>query len=129
MLRLAVAVGLAAASLTPAVLSTAFADQTPEQQQLRITGTYHSNYDDVTLSQDGNRVYGTYVCCGGGTIEGKIIEGRAIRYVWRQPSGWGMGMWKIGKGSLEGTWGTNQSETDGGRWDLQRVTSKPQIAK
>jgi hypothetical protein len=93
-----------------------------------VTGSYHSNYDDVKLFQDGNRIRGTYVCCGGGTIEGKIIEGRTIKYVWRQPSGWGRGVWTIESGHLGGTWGTADNETDGGSWDLKRFT-KTQIAQ
>ena len=35
----------------------------------QISGRYDSNWDAVQLVQDGDRVRGTYVCCGGGTIE------------------------------------------------------------
>jgi len=93
-----------------------------------VTGSYHSNWDDVKLVQDGDRVHGTYVCCGGGTIDGRIIEGRTLRYVWRQPSGWGMGVWTIEPGHLDGTWGVGQNETNGGRWDLAKLGLKSQIA-
>jgi hypothetical protein len=97
-------------------------------QSRRVTGTYHSNWDDVTLVQDGDRVHGTYVCCGGGTIEGRIIEGRTLRYMWRQPSATGMGVWRISDGRLDGTWGSGQSDSDGGRWDLTIAKPKSQIA-
>jgi len=93
-----------------------------------VTGSYHSNWDDVKLVQEGDRVYGTYVCCQGGTIEGRIIEGRVLHYVWRQPGGWGHGVWTIDGDHLEGTWGWNRSETDGGRWDLARIGRRNQIA-
>jgi len=86
--------------------------------QVNISGSYRSSWGDVRLSQDGNRVDGTYVCCGGGTIEGRIIEDRTIRYLWRQPGGWGQGVWTIGAGKLDGTWGVQHHESDGGRWDL-----------
>src|SRR5690242_8809908 len=109
--RLIVVVALAFGSVAVAV--------TPAK--VDVTGTYHSNYDDVKLVQDGDRVHGTYVCCGGGTIEGRIIEGRTLRYEWRQSDWQGMGVWTIGQGHLDGTWGTDQSASDGGRWDLQRI--------
>jgi hypothetical protein len=83
-----------------------------------ISGRYNSNWDEVRLTQDGDRVHGTYVCCGGGTIEGRIIEGRTVRYRWKQPGGEGMGVWTIEGDQLRGTWGWNRDDDDGGRWDL-----------
>ncbi len=123
--RLAVAMLLVV--VAPYVVSNALATEPPRQRQVEVTGTYESNWDLVTLRQDGDRVTGTYVCCGGGTIEGKIIEGRTLRYVWRQPGGWGLGVWNISSGRLDGTWGVQQHESNGGRWDL-RQRSKSQIA-
>jgi hypothetical protein len=91
------------------------------QPKVDVTGSYHSNWDDVQLVQDGNRVHGTYVCCGGGTIEG-TIRGRILRYHWESPAGGvGNGVWLIESTRLEGTWGSNKSDRDGGRWDLWRV--------
>jgi len=116
-------------AFAPLIVSKAFATETPQRQQVSVTGNYESNWDAVSLVQDGDRVYGKYVCCGGGTIEGKIIEGRTLRYIWRQPGGWGMGVWNIRPARLEGTWGGNQSESNGGRWDLVMTRSKSQIAK
>ena len=125
--RLAVVVLLVV--VAPYVVSNALATETPRQRQVNVTGTYDSNRDKVTLGQDGDRVSGTYVCCGGGTIEGKIIEGRTLRYVWRQPGGWGLGVWNIAPGRLDGTWGVQQHESNGGRWDLTLTRSKSQIAQ
>jgi hypothetical protein len=89
--------------------------------QVDVTGDYASNWDDVRLVQEGSYVHGTYVCCGGGTIEGRIYEGRVIRYHWKQPAAEGEGVWEImPSGRLEGTWGSGQSDDDGGRWDLER---------
>jgi hypothetical protein len=92
-----------------------------------VNGTWASNWEDVTLHQEGSYIHGTYVCCGGGTIEGKIYDGRIIRYHWKQPNGGeGEGVWEIKSPErLEGTWGSGQSDDDGGRWDLVR---KPSIA-
>lgn len=85
-----------------------------------VSGHYESNWDDVRLVQDGDRVYGTYVCCGGGTIDGRIIGGRTVRYRWQQPGGWGMGEWRIDGTRLRGTWGVENDDDNGGRWDLVR---------
>lgn len=92
-----------------------------------VSGAYHSNWNDVRLVQDGDRVRGTYVCCGGGTIEGRIIEGRVLRYRWKQPGGEGLGVWMIEGDRLRGTWGWNGDDDDGGRWDL--VRTGPEIAR
>jgi len=117
MLRLAVAVSFA----LPLVAAAA------GQQRTSVSGRYRSNWDDVSLSQDGDRVRGTYVCCGGGTIEGRIVEGRTLRYRWKQPGGEGLGTWTIDGDQLLGTWGWNQDDDDGGRWDLVRTS--PQLAQ
>ena len=116
--RLAVVVLLVV--VAPYVVSSAFATETP-RRQVNVNGTYDSNWDLVTLRQDGDRVSGTYVCCGGGTIEGRVYQNRVIRYHWKQPGGEGEGIWEIvSPDKLEGTWGIGQSDSDGGRWDLTR---------
>lgn len=91
-----------------------------------VGGHYKSNWDEVTLQQKGDHVTGTYVCCGGGTIEGRIIEHRVIKFVWRQPGGSGRGVWTIGPDRLDGTWGAQDSESSGGRWDLAK--DRPAVA-
>lgn len=95
--------------------------------RIDVTGEYASNWDDVRLVQRGMDIHGTYVCCGGGTIEGRIYEGRVIRYQWKQPNGGeGEGVWEIlPSGRLEGTWGSGGDDSHGGRWDL---TPKSAIA-
>ena len=92
-----------------------------------ITGLYHSNWDDVRLEQRGTRVTGSYVCCGGGTIEGTITEGRTLRYRWNQPNASGRGVWSIEAGRLVGTWGLQGDSANGGRWDLT-IAAHDQIA-
>lgn len=91
-----------------------------------VSGAYQRTWDEVHLRQRGDRVTGTYVCCGGGTIEGRIIDGRVLHDRWKQPGADGAGAWTIGARSLEGTWGWGVDERDGGRWDLTR---EPQLAQ
>jgi hypothetical protein len=103
------------------VVAVAAADAT---SSVDVTGDWASNWDDVKLVREGNYVHGTYVCCGGGTIEGRIYENRVIRYHWKQPNAEGEGIWEIvASDRLEGTWGSGQSDDDGGRWDLVRKSS------
>lgn len=114
--------------LSVAAVATASA---PNTRPVNVTGEYTSNWDDVSLVQTGTRVSGQYVCCGGGTIEGTIIEGRVIRFHWSEPrgAGEGMGLWTIKKdGTLDGTWGHGQSENNGGPWTLTRKPAKQTIA-
>jgi hypothetical protein len=97
-----------------------------------VTGDYTSNWDAVHLVQEGTRIHGTYVCCGGGTIEGRIIENRVIRYAWHEPrgAGDGHGVWTITpSGSLDGTWGHGTSTSDGGPWTLVPKGASGQLAQ
>jgi hypothetical protein len=86
-----------------------------------VTGVYRSNWEEVRLVQHGRSVKGSYVCCGGGTIDGEI-EGRVLRYRWHEPqgAGEGVGIWKIDGDRLDGTWGRSTVD-DGGPWNLQRI--------
>src|SRR5690349_10312001 len=98
--------------------------------RINVTGDYTSNWDEVHLVQEGDRIHGTYVCCGGGTLDGRIIEGRIIKYEWDEPrgAGHGAGIWTIKGNTLEGTWGHGQSDSDGGPWTLVRKKKPSQIA-
>jgi hypothetical protein len=98
--------------------------------RVNVTGDYTSNWDEVHLVQDGDRITGTYVCCGGGTLKGRIIEGRIIKFEWDEPrgAGHGAGIWTIKGNTLEGSWGHGQSNNDGGPWTLVRKVKQSQIA-
>lgn len=109
-------------ALAPLVAPLARASSTPP---IDVSGPYASNWDDVQLAQRGRHITGSYVCCGGGVIEG-TIEGRTIRYHWKQPGGEGRGVWTVEDGRLLGTWGWGTDDDDGGRWDL---TLAPQLAR
>jgi hypothetical protein len=81
---------------------------------------YNSEYGEVKLTFRGDRVIGSYVCCGTGSILG-VREGNLIRYRWKESNGAGAGygIWAVMEdGSLRGTWGTEKSEDNGGEWNL-----------
>lgn len=87
-----------------------------------VAGDYTSNWDEIHLVQKGDHITGTYVCCGGGTIEGRIVGNQVISFEWYEPrgAGHGRGEWQIRGNRLDGTWGHGQSATDGGPWNLER---------
>ena len=96
---------------------------------VNVTGEYDSTYEVVHLRQHGRMIEGDYVCCGGGTIDG-VITGKLIHYHWAGADGTeGNGVWTVvGVGTLRGTWGTGESEDDGGEWNLDRVDDATTIA-
>ncbi len=103
-------------------------------QVAQIAGVWDSTYGEVRLTQQGNRIRGTYPCCGGGTIEGYITGAAArpiVKFHWREPrgAGEGEGIWRIRDGSLVGSWGHGQSDTDGSTWNLWRPRQSRQIAQ
>lgn len=104
------------------LLSAALASLALGDSSANVTGRYRSNWDEVRLHQRGSHVTGTYVCCGGGTIDG-VIEGRVLHYRWHEPhgAGDGHGTWTISGDTLDGTWGFGDSESNGGPWTLQRT--------
>jgi hypothetical protein len=93
-----------------------------DSKQTVIAGSWDSTYGEVRLTQDGDRIWGQYPCCGGGTLSGRI-EGSVIKFRWSEPrgAGAGEGVWRVKRdGSLDGSWGQGQSTTDGGAWKLWR---------
>jgi len=87
----------------PLVMMVAVAAATAGTPSVDVTGEYTSNYDDVRLVQHGN------------------YESHVIRYHWKQSGSEGEGVWEIKDSEhLEGTWGTGQSDSDGGDWNLER---------
>lgn len=120
-------------TLVVGLLSDSLASQPMcKKRRVDVTGSFDSNYGPVKLSQEGNRIVGTYECCGGGRIVG-TLKGSVIDYQWEQPGASGHGRWEVvdyGE-RLLGTWGTGESRTSGGSWDLQRRSSgnPPAIAR
>ena len=87
---------------------------------MTLTGTYSSEYGPVQLFQHGDRVTGTFTAGGGGTIEGRIV-GNQIIFRWKNTRENGRGVWFVNSmNRIEGTWGNNRSEVDGGAWNLKR---------
>lgn len=124
MQRVVLAAVTVALVLAPA-LSPAVADgpRRKKAPAVDVAGVYTSNYGEVRLRQYGAYVEGEYVCCGGGRIDGKIT-GKVLRYHWEgaDGSGGGYGVWTVvDRRTLRGTWGSDESDDDGGEWNLDKV--------
>jgi hypothetical protein len=89
---------------------------------MAITGLYNSEFGRVELRQMGDRIVGTFVAGGGGTIEGRIV-GNQIVFSWQNTGERGRGVWFISNnGRINGTWGHNANNADGGAWTLTRMS-------
>lgn len=87
-----------------------------------ITGFWKTNFSDLCLIQNENKVTGTYNYKGG-KLEG-TITGSRLEYSWFQEDG------KKGKGyfivtnnwqQIEGKYGYNDNSTSGGSWSGKRT--------
>ena len=90
-----------------------------------ISGVYDSQYGRITITQNGNRVTGTYQNASGPAMFKGRIRGGAVHFRWRQGANEGKGVFYIRGGRrspvLAGTWGAFDSRTNGGNWTLQPV--------
>lgn len=89
-----------------------------------ISGVYDSQYGRVTITQQGNRITGTYENNAGPAMIKGRLRGDMVMFRWRQGDKEGKGTFAIrGYRSpmLVGTWGTYDSRTNGGQWNLQPV--------
>jgi hypothetical protein len=125
---------LLAALIAAAPFTASSVEAAPRRRPhaIDVTGTYDSNYGVVRLEQHGNYIEGEYVCCGGGTLHGKL-DGRVIKFHWEEAgdggAGAGQGVWKLAAaGALRGSWGYGDSDDDGGEWNLDRVDTDSKIA-
>jgi hypothetical protein len=74
-----------------------------------VSGSYKTDFNDMVLSQDGNKVTGTYRFKGG-TISG-ILEGHTLTGIWVQTNAKGKLEFVFDKdfSAFEGKWGYNDA--------------------
>jgi len=122
MLRFVCAIALATSA-------SSVADARRPRVQPSIAGTWDSTYGEVRVTQQGDRIHGEYACCGGGTVDG-YVTGALVKFHWREPrgAGEGEGVWRIQRdGTLQGSWGMGQSDSNGSAWNLWRTRLPKQI--
>jgi hypothetical protein len=104
-------------------------DRTPSGQvavsAINVSGSYTSNWGQVTLRQNGKRITGSYSNTQHGTLEG-TLEGNVFRYTWHENQTTGHGVFVVATNhELIGTWGVDGDDISGGGW---RLTPAKQIA-
>ncbi|OIP34143.1 MAG: hypothetical protein AUK47_18290 [Deltaproteobacteria bacterium CG2_30_63_29] len=82
-----------------------------------LTGTYSSEWGDVTLKFTGSHCEGAW---SAGTFSGDVDANGVLKYKWTQPDGTGgYGVFNIEKdGKMLGRWGYGESSSNGGDWTL-----------
>jgi hypothetical protein len=86
-------------------------------------GTWDSTWGRMVLTQQGQHVHGTFTGYREGGLSGDL-DGDVYNFVWDQrvPHSHGHGFLKIsGDGQhLEGRWGYDKDDLEGGRWAADR---------
>jgi hypothetical protein len=86
-------------------------------------GTWDSTWGRMVLTQQGKHVHGTFVGYREGGVSGDL-DGDVYNFVWDQrvPRSHGHGFLKISADGqhLEGRWGYDKDDLEGGRWAADR---------
>ncbi|HJZ84774.1 MAG TPA: hypothetical protein VKN99_06355 [Polyangia bacterium] len=94
---------------------------------LSFDGRWDSNFHEMSLHQQGTKVWGT-VNYRDGALEG-TLDGDVLRFQWHQREnrqhGRGYLQMSADGQHLEGRWGYDTSDDDGGRWWADRAEGAP----
>ena len=102
------------------ILAASAADAAPRS----FTGFWNTNWGSLQMTQKGSQVMGHYAGQFKGIIDG-TVAGNRLHFTWSQPNGeHGKGYFILSEdgNSLDGAWGMNESESNGGSWTGTRVT-------
>jgi hypothetical protein len=88
-----------------------------------VAGAYTGTWGPTTLEQDGAHVSGAYAY-DDGRIAG-TLDGDTLRFSWTEDAGAGRGVFEVmPDGTLRGTWGTGDSDSNGGAWELDPASAR-----
>lgn len=96
-----------------------------------FTGTWSTNWGPLEMTQKGSRVMGHYTGQFKGIIDG-TVSGRRLDFTWSQPNGeHGRGYFVMSDdgNSIDGMWGMDDSDSDGGTWTGTRVAAPAKTGK
>jgi|GEM_PF-924702 len=90
-----------------------------------FSGSWNSNWGRIELSQEGRNVFGRYEGFRNGSITG-TVEGNVLSYRWTQNENEQHGMgWMVMNNAgdeLDGRWGYDDDDHQGGYWHARRLT-------
>ena len=94
---------------------------------LNVSGTYHTNYGNMHLLQQGTSVTGCYEHAGGLLTGG--VEGRIMRFAWTEAGSKGgpaVMVFSPDGNNLYGLWwnqGEDQTKSVGGTWNGHKLST------
>ncbi len=97
-------------------------------EAVNIAGRWESNFGLIILQQDGDLIAGTYSCCGGGKLQGRL-DGNLLKLDWSDPvNGEGWAHFEIAKAKreLHGSWAKSGEALSRGPWNAVRL-SEPEL--
>ncbi len=85
-----------------------------------LSGIYHTDFNDLTLHQNGNKVFGTYKY-ENGRIEG-VLNGHTLSGWWYQSNGKGKFVFEFNSdfSKFNGKWGYNDA-VPSSKWNGTRL--------
>jgi hypothetical protein len=116
---------LALSLLTLAACATGYERPRPRPLSpgASFVGTWDSTWGRMVLAQEGKRVHGTFTGYREGGLTGQL-DGDIFRFIWDQrvPRQHGHGFLQISPDGLhvEGRWGYDKDDIEGGRWAADR---------
>ena len=88
-----------------------------------FSGSWDTNWGRIELTQRGNKVMGHYTGQYTGIIDG-TVTGSRLNFTWSQSNGqYGKGYFDISPdgATISGSWGAQESDSDGGEWNGTRA--------
>jgi hypothetical protein len=113
------------------IMSVVVGVQAVQAEECTVTGVWNSSFGRLELKQKGDAVTGTFAKEENfferitGTIQGKMLEGGAAEWQWKQSDDdHGFGMWTVSPScrALDGKYGRTRN-LELGNWFATRASS------
>jgi hypothetical protein len=88
-----------------------------------FSGSWDTNWGRIEMTQKGSKVMGHYAGQFSGIIDG-TVAGSRLNFTWSQPNGqYGKGYFDISPdgSTITGSWGIEESDSNGGSWSGTRA--------
>ncbi len=107
------------------IFACIIAASTSESKTADFTGRWKTNWGPMEMTQKGSEVMGHYTGQFKGIIDG-TASGKRLEFTWSQPNGeHGRGYFILSEdgNSINGMWGMDDSDSNGGNWTGTRAAA------